>query len=42
VGGGVYFATAGTVCLDLFTSLHIFGNTASTRNNDVFGVFMIC
>jgi ELWxxDGT repeat protein len=42
VGGGVYFASGGVVCLDLFTSLNISGNTASTSNNDVFGVFMIC
>jgi hypothetical protein len=42
VGGGVYFAAGGTVYLDLFTSLNILGNTASTRNNDVFGFFMIC
>jgi hypothetical protein len=42
VGGGVYFASGGVVCLDLFTSLNIFGNTASTSNNDVFGTFTIC
>jgi hypothetical protein len=41
-GGGVYFASGGVVCLDLFTSLNISGNTASTSNDDVFGVFMIC
>jgi hypothetical protein len=42
IGGGAYFGSGGTVCLDLFTSLNIFGNTASTSNNDVFGVFTIC
>jgi len=42
IGGGVYFAAGGTACLDLFTSLNITGNTASTSNNDVFGVFTIC
>ena len=42
VGGGVYFATGGVVCLDLFTSMNIDGNTASTINNDIFGVFTIC
>jgi hypothetical protein len=26
----------------LFTSLNIFGNTASTSNNVVFGIFMLC
>jgi hypothetical protein len=38
-GGGAYFATGGHVCLDLFTSQNIDGNTASTSNNDVFGSF---
>ncbi len=42
VGGGAYFAAGGTVCLDLFTSLNIDGNTASTSNADVFGSFMVC
>ena len=41
-GGGVYFATDGIVCLDLFTSLNVSGNTASTSNDDIFGVFSIC
>jgi hypothetical protein len=41
IGGGVYFASGGA-CLDLFTSLNITGNTASTSNNDIFGVFTIC
>jgi hypothetical protein len=42
IGGGVYFASGGVVCLDLFTSLNITGNTATTSNNDVFGIFTIC
>jgi hypothetical protein len=42
VGGGAYFATGGIVCLDVFTVANIIGNTASTSNNDVFGVFTIC
>jgi hypothetical protein len=42
IGGGVYFASGGVVCLDLFTSMNITGNTASTSNDDVFGVFAIC
>jgi hypothetical protein len=42
VGGGVYFVSGGVVCLHLFTSLNITGNTAPTSNNDVFGVFTIC
>jgi hypothetical protein len=41
-GGGVYFATDGIVCLDLFTSLNITANMASTSSSDVFGVFTIC
>jgi hypothetical protein len=40
VGGGVYLVSGGVVCLDVFTS--IFGNTASTSANEVFGVFTIC
>jgi hypothetical protein len=42
IGGGLYFASGGVVCLDLFTSMNIFGNTASTSNNDVFGLFTTC
>jgi hypothetical protein len=42
VGGGVYFATGGSVCLDQYTVSNIDGNTASTSNNDIFGVFTIC
>jgi hypothetical protein len=42
LGGGVYFSAAGVVCLDAYTVMHIFGNSASTSNNDIFGVFTIC
>jgi hypothetical protein len=42
VGGGAYFADGGIVCLDFFTETNITGNTASTRNNDIFGSFTIC
>jgi hypothetical protein len=42
VGGGVYFVSGGVVCFDVFASLHITGNTASSSNSDVFGVFTIC
>jgi hypothetical protein len=38
----VYFATGGVVCLDLFTSMNITGNTASTTDDDIFGIFTIC
>jgi hypothetical protein len=41
-GGGAYFASGGSVCLDMFTKKHISGNTASTSDNDVFGVFTTC
>jgi hypothetical protein len=39
-GGGAYFALGGDVCLDLLTS--IYGNTASSSANDVFGSFTTC
>jgi hypothetical protein len=42
IGGGAYFAAGGAVCLDDATLLALAGNLASTSNNDVFGVFMIC
>jgi hypothetical protein len=41
IGGGAYFATGGTVSLDSATLAGITGNTASTSNNDIFGVFTI-
>jgi hypothetical protein len=41
-GGGVYFASGGSVCLDAFTIADIFGNTASTSNNDIFGGYTPC
>jgi hypothetical protein len=42
IGGGAYLATGGVACLDLYSVAHIFGNTATTSNNDVFGDFTIC
>ena len=42
VGGGAYFAPGGDMCLDAFTIAHVFGNRASTSDDDVFGVFSIC
>jgi hypothetical protein len=41
-GGGLYLADGGIACLDFFTSANVFGNTASTSNKDIFGVFTIC
>jgi probable HAF family extracellular repeat protein len=41
-GSGAYFAPGGTVCLDVFTSLHLVGNAASTSDNGVFGIFTLC
>jgi hypothetical protein len=42
IGGGVYFASGGSVCLDASTVANIFGNTASTSNNEIFGGYGIC
>jgi hypothetical protein len=42
IGGGVYFAAGGTVCLDASTVAKISGNIASTSNNDIFGSYTIC
>jgi hypothetical protein len=42
VGGGAYFASGGVVCLDSYTVANLLGNTASTSNNDLFGVFTTC
>jgi hypothetical protein len=39
-GGGVFIAAGGDACMDLATL--IFGNSASTSGDDVFGVFTIC
>jgi hypothetical protein len=41
-GGGAYFATGGSVCLDAATVADILRNIASTSNNDVFGVYTTC
>jgi hypothetical protein len=42
VGGGLYLAAGGVACLDAYTLANILGNTASTSNNDIFGVFTTC
>jgi probable HAF family extracellular repeat protein len=42
LGSGAHFAVGATVCLDVFTSLHLLGNAASTSDNDAFGIFMLC
>jgi hypothetical protein len=42
IGGGAYFADGGIVCLDLFTVSNVAGNTASTKNNDIFGSYTTC
>jgi hypothetical protein len=42
IGGGVYFATGGLVCLDAATIDDIFANFASTSNDNIFGAFTIC
>ena len=41
-GGGLYFADGGAACLDAFTITNVFGNIASTSDNDIFGVYTIC
>jgi hypothetical protein len=41
-GGGLYLADGGIACLDFVTSANVIGNTASTSNKDIFGVFTIC
>jgi hypothetical protein len=42
VGGGLYLELGGSVCLDAFTVAHLFGNEASTSDDEVFGDFTIC
>jgi hypothetical protein len=42
IGGGVYLVSGGVVCFDLFTSLNLVANTATSSNNNVFGTFTIC
>ena len=39
-GGGIYIATGGSACAD--DSTIIDGNSASTSNDDIFGVLEIC
>jgi hypothetical protein len=40
IGGGLYLAAGGSVCIDVNTV--IVHNHASTSNDDIFGVFTIC
>jgi hypothetical protein len=42
IGGGVYFASGASVCLDTYIASNIDGNTASTSNNDIFGKYTLC
>jgi len=42
MGGGAYFESGSIVCLDSATLAAIFGNLASTSDDDVFGDFTIC
>ncbi len=42
VGGGLYLEPGGTACLDEFTIAHLFGNEASTSDDDVYGAYTIC
>jgi hypothetical protein len=42
IGGGAYFVTGGAVRLDAYTVANTSGNTASTSDNDIFGVFRMC
>jgi hypothetical protein len=42
IGGGCYFGPGGAVCLDPFTVAHLFGNHASTSDDDIFGDFTTC
>jgi hypothetical protein len=39
-GGGLYIATGGSACADDATVIH--GNSASTSDDDAFGVLGIC
>ena len=41
-GGGLYLTDGGVACLDVFTSANVSGNTASTSNDDIFGIFTSC
>jgi hypothetical protein len=42
VGGGVYLAAGGVACLDLDTVEALLSNTASTSNDDLFGIYSTC
>jgi hypothetical protein len=42
IGGGLYLEAGGSVCLDAFTIAQLFGNHASTSDDDLLGHFTIC
>jgi hypothetical protein len=42
IGGGLYLADGGIVCIDVFTQAHVKHNRASTSNDNIFGSDMIC
>jgi hypothetical protein len=42
IGGGLYLADGGIVCLDDFTQAHVKHNRASTSNDNIFGSYVSC
>jgi hypothetical protein len=42
IGGGLYLAPGGVVCLDVFTQAHAKNNHASAGDDDLFGAFTTC
>ncbi len=42
IGGGLYLAAGGIVCLDVFTQAHVKKNHASASNDDIFGSYKTC
>jgi hypothetical protein len=42
IGGGLYLAAGGIVCIDVFTQAHVKQNRASTSNDNIFGFYMSC
>ena len=42
IGGGLYLAPGGGACLDEFTIEQLFGNLASTSDDDLFGDYLLC
>jgi hypothetical protein len=41
-GGGLYFASAASACLDAFTQANVTHNSASTSDPDIFGSYTTC